>query len=75
MQELIAPKSRQDEDRELPSKRDQEEIEKPRFCPTGYPDHNVYGAVLECNGVTVFLRRSAIHAQVGFATAARKEPE
>ncbi len=72
LQDAIVRKSRRNDYHELPStQRVPEEVEKPRFCPTGYPDQSVYGSVLENNGVAVFLKRSAMHAQVGLITSAK----
>ncbi len=60
---MVQPNSRPNDERILPYQKEVGE-EKPVFCPTGYPDGNVYGPVSVYNGFAVFLRLSAMHAQV-----------
>ncbi len=63
MQNTVPQNSRQKASGILPSQQEARE-EKPLFRPTGYPDGSVYGPVLQYNGFTVFIKRSAMHAQV-----------
>ncbi len=63
MQNMVQPKSTLREDRPLPSQQEGEE-EKPLFCPTGYPDHRVYGPLFVYNGFATYMRWSAMHTQV-----------
>lgn len=71
---MIERKSTSEEERKQTEEREkavsphrqEPEENKPLFCPTGYPDHGLYEAVVAYNGCAVYMRRQAMHARVKY---------